>query len=159
MENFRKQIKRRLTTNVVLAVFLTVLFAVLIIMDLNNAWSNVLPAELTGGNESLDFMAGFRSGFCVSIIGFVVVNAIICARVLKDEKKLKALYIKETDERNLMIAQKTSSASFAVTIMGLAVACVVVSFFSRPILYTLVCIIFFIVIVQFGFKLYFSRKY
>ncbi|MBQ3162205.1 MAG: hypothetical protein IJC04_08785 [Oscillospiraceae bacterium] len=159
MEKFRKQIKRRMTTYVVLAIFLAALFTVLIILDMNNAWSMVLPAELTGGDESFDFLAGFRMGFCSSIIGFAVVRAIIFARTLKDEKKLKAMYIKETDERNLMIEQKTSSASFAVTIMGLAVACVIVSFFSRPILYTLVCVILFVSIVKVTFSIYFSRKY
>lgn len=159
MENFRKQIKRRMTTNVVFAVLFAVLMAVLVILDMNNAWSMVLPAEFTGGDESLDFLAGFRTGFCTSVIGFAVVRAIIYARTLKDEKKLKAMYIKETDERNLLIAQKTSSAGFVVTIMGLAVASVVVSFFSRTILYTLICVILFVAIVKAVFSIYFSRKY
>ncbi|MBQ7981518.1 MAG: hypothetical protein IJ305_07920 [Oscillospiraceae bacterium] len=156
MEKFRKQIKRRLTTNVVLAIFLAALFAVLMILDATNAWSTFLPMEENGDSA---FMAGFRTGFCTSLIGFAVAKIIIYARTLKDEKKLKAMYIKETDECSLMIAQKTASASFAVTIMGLAVACVIVSFFSRPILYTLICVTFFTIIVKAVFSIYFSRKY
>lgn len=156
MEKFRKQIKRRLRTNVVLAIFLVALFAALMIMDATNAWSTFLPIEENGDNA---FLAGFRTGFCTSLIGYAVVKIIVLSRALKDEKKLKAMYIRETDERNLMIEQKTSSASFAVTIMGLAVACVIVSFFSRPILYTLVCVILFVSIVKVTFSIYFSRKY
>ncbi len=156
MEKFRKQIKRRLTTNVVLAIFLVVLFAALMIMDATNAWSTFLPVEKNGDSA---FLAGFRSGFCTSLIGFAVVKIIVLSRALKDENKLKAMYIKETDERNLLIEQKTSSASFAVTIMGLAVACVIVSFFSRPILYTLVCVILFVSIVKVAFSIYYSKKY
>ncbi len=156
MEKFRKQIKRRLTTNVVLAIFLAALFAVLMIMDATNAWSTFLPIEENGDNA---FLAGFRSGFCTSLIGFFVVKIIILSRALKDEKKLKTMYIKETDERNMLIEQKTSTASFAVTIIGLGVACVVVSFFSRPILYTLICVILFVSIVKVAFGIYFSRKY
>lgn len=156
MEKFRKQIKKRLRTNVVLAIFLVVLFAVLMIMDATNAWSTFLPVEENGDNA---FMAGFRTGFCTSLIGFAVVKAIIYARTLKDEQKLKAMYIKETDERNLLIEQKTSTASFAVTIIGLGVACVIVSFFSRPILYTLICVILFVSIVKAAFGIYYSQKY
>ena len=159
MEKFRKQIKRRLRINVVLAILLVVLFAALMIMDATNAWSTFLPAELTGGDESLDFLAGFRTGFCTSLIGFFVVKINVLSRALKDEKKLKAMYIRETDERNLLIEQKTSTASFAVTIIGLGVACVVVSFFSRPILYTLICVILFVSIVKVAFSIYYSRKY
>ncbi|MBQ8176603.1 MAG: hypothetical protein IJ035_06160 [Oscillospiraceae bacterium] len=156
MEKFRKQIKRRLRTNVVLAIFLVVLFAVLMIMDATNSWSTFLPIEENGDNA---FMAGFRSGFCTSLVGFAVVKIIILSRALKDEKKLKAMYIKETDERNLLIEQKTSTASFAVTIIGLGVACVVVSFFSRQILYALICVILFVSVVKAAFGIYYSKKY
>lgn len=156
MEKFRKQIKRRLRTNVVLAILLVALFASLMIMDATNAWSTFLPIEENGDNA---FLAGFRTGFCTSLIGFAVVKIIILSRALKDENKLKAMYIKETDERNLLIEQKTSTASFAVTIIGLGVACVIVSFFSRPILYTLICVILFVSIVKVAFSIYYSKKY
>ena len=156
MEKFRKQIKRRLRTNVVLAILLVALFATLMIMDATNAWSTFLPFEENGDNA---FLAGFRTGFCTSLIGYAVVKIIVLSRALKDEKKLKAMYIRETDERNLLIEQKTSTASFAVTIMGLGVACVIVSFFSRPILYTLICVILFVSIVKVAFSIYYSKKY
>ena len=153
MEKFRKQIKRRLRTNVVLAILLAALFATLMIMDATNAWSTFLPAEFTGGDESLDFLAGFRTGFSSSLIGYAIVRAVICARTLKDEKKLKALYI------NLMIAQKASSASFLVTIIGLAVGCVIASFFSELVLMVLALVIVFVAAVQIGFYIYYSKKY
>ena len=156
MEKFRKQIKRRIRTNVVLAILLVALFASLMIMDATNAWSTFFPIEENGDNA---FLAGFRTGFCTSLIGFAVVKIIVLSRALKDEKKLKAMYIRETDERNLLIEQKTSTASFAVTIMGLGVACVIVSFFSRPILYTLICVILFVSIVKVAFSIYYSKKY
>lgn len=159
MEKFKKQIKKQIKNNIILAVLFFVLFVVLVIMDATNAWSTFLPAELTGGNESLDFMAGFRTGFCSSIIGFAIFRAIFYSRVLKDEKKLKALYINKTDERNLLIAQKASSTSFAVTIIGLAFACVVVSFFSKLVLMVLVLVIVFVSAVQIGSYIYYSKKY
>lgn len=140
----------------VFAVFLVALFAMLMIMDATNAWNTFLTVEKNGDGA---FMAGFRSGFCTSLIGFLVVKIIILSRALKDEKKLKAMYIKETDERNMLIEQKTSTASFAVTIIGLGVACVIVSFFSRQILYTLICVILFVSIVKVTFNIYYSKKY
>ncbi len=151
MENFREQVKRRRNINVVLLVFLVTLFAVLIIMDATGCWA--------GYDESESSMAGFRSGFASALIGFSIMKIVIYTRALKDEKKLKAMYINETDERSLMISQKIASSSFKVTIMGLAIACVVVSFFSKPILETLVCIISFILAVEIGFKFYYTRKY
>lgn len=156
MEKFRKQIKKRLRINVVLAIFLVALFAALMIMDATNAWSTFLPVEENGDNA---FLAGFRTGFSSSLIGYAIVRAVICARTLKDEKKLKALYIKETDERNLMIAQKASSASFLVTIIGLAVGCVIASFFSELVLMVLALVIVFVATVQISFYIYYSKKY
>ena len=146
-------------TCIIATVLMAVLFTVLIVLDINNAWSTFLPAELTGGNESLDFMAGFRTGFCISIVGVMIIKAAVFAKALRSGKKLKELYIKETDERTVLIGQKTSAASFSITTLSLAVAAVVSSFFSITVLYTLICAIFFICLVQVGFHFYYSRKY
>ncbi|MGN0675532.1 MAG: hypothetical protein ACI4KG_07255 [Oscillospiraceae bacterium] len=159
MEKFRKQIKTRMIGYIITAILLAILYIVLVFIDKTNAWGTVLLASISGTAEEGDFTSGFRTGFCSSIVGFAVVKAIFCAAALKNEKKLKAMYIKETDERTAMILQKTASSSFCVTIMALAVASVVASFFSMTVLYTLIAIIFFIVFVRTAFQFYYTRKY
>ena len=159
MEKFRKQIKTRMIGYIVTAVLLAILYIVLVFIDKTNAWGTVLPASISGAAEEGDFTSGFRTGFCSAIVGFAAVKAVLCAAALKNEKKLKAMYIKETDERTAMILQKTASSSFGVTIMALAVASVVASFFSMTVLYTLIAIIFFIVFVRTAFQFYYTRKY
>lgn len=159
MEKFRKQLKTRMTGYIITAVLSAILYGVFAFLDMTNALGTVLPSSISGAAEEGDFTSGFRTGFCSAIVGFAVIKAIFCAAALKNEQKLKAMYIKETDERTAMIIQKTASSSFSVTIMALAVASVAASFFSMTVLYTLIAIIFFIVFVRTAFQFYYTRKY
>lgn len=159
MEKFKKQLKAKMIGYIITAALSAILYGVFAFLDMTNALGTVLPSSVSGAAETSDFTSGFRTGFCSGIIGFAVIKAIFCAAALKNEQKLKAMYIRETDERTALILQKTASSSFCVTIMALAVASVAASFFSMTVLYTLIAIIFFIVFVRMIFQFYYTRKY
>ena len=80
-------------------------------------------------------------------------------RALKDEKKLKKLYIKESDERQAQIVTKAlCEAMRATLILGLA-AVIVAGDFSMTVSLTLLVTVLLVSLMTLAFKLYFGKKY
>ena len=80
-------------------------------------------------------------------------------RALKDEKKLKKLYIKESDERQAQIVAKAlCEAMRATLILGLA-AVIVAGYFSMTVSLTLLVTVLLVSLMTLAFKLYFGKKY
>ncbi|MDE5858916.1 MAG: hypothetical protein K2H23_00765 [Oscillospiraceae bacterium] len=150
MEDFRKQVKK--TLNIYTAVLIA---AIVIFVTLN-------IVEITGilSEKSLnDLSNGFGTGVCTAIIVFMAIAICRYHGALKNDEKLKKLYILETDERERLIYEKTNSASFRTVIILLGFAAMVASFFSKTIFYTIVAIIMVIAFVQVVFKFYYRRKF
>ena len=80
-------------------------------------------------------------------------------RALKDEKKLKKLYIKESDERQAQIVAKAlCEAMRATLILGLA-AVIVAGYFSMTVSLTLLVTVLLVSLMTLALKLYFGKKY
>lgn len=150
MEEFRKQVKR--TLNIYRAVLIA---AIVILIVLNGIEITALLGEKTAA----DLGNGFGTGVCSSIITLMIINVCRYSAALKNDEKLKKLYILETDERERLIYEKSNSSSFRAVIILLGLAAMVASFFSKPIFYTIVAIIISIALIQAAFKFYYRRKY
>ncbi len=150
MEDFRKQVKKTLN------IYRAVLIAAIVILIVLNVIE--IAAEL-GEKSTNDLSNGFGTGVCASIITLMIVNVSRYSIALKNDEKLKKLYILETDERERLIYEKSNSSSFRAVIILLGLAAMVASFFSKPIFYTIVAIIIAIAFVQAAFKFYYRRKY
>mgnify|MGYP001094773294 FL=1 len=150
MEDFRKQVKKTLN------IYRAVLIAAIVILIVLNVIE--IAAEL-GEKSTNDLSNGFGTGVCASIITLMIVNVSRYSTALKNDEKLKKLYILETDERERLIYEKSNSSSFRAVIILLGLAAMVASFFSKPIFYTIVAIIIAIAFVQAAFKFYYRRKY
>lgn len=57
--------------------------------------------------------------------------------MLRNEDKLKAEYIKSTDERNITISKETMRTASVISLMLTAIAILVSSFFSKVVAITL----------------------
>lgn len=62
----------------------------------------------------------FAAGVALAVSG--AVNFIRIKRILNDENRLKDIKIKETDERNIMLAEKARSLTFVIYIIVCSVA-------------------------------------
>ena len=143
MEKFRKHIKIKLVLYIVLAVFMTAVYA---------AVSFIHP-------DSDTFSAGYSSGFCS---GFVLVAAVFAVRyaiMLRDPEKLRKLYVLETDERSRLIREKTASGSFVITVFILGSATIIATFFSDVVVCVLAAVIGVMAAVKMSLKFYYDRKY
>lgn len=150
MEEFRKQVQK--TLNIYRAVLMA---AIVILVVLNE----IEITAVLGEKSMTDLSSGFGTGVCSSIITLMIINVCRYSAALKNDEKLKKLYILETDERERLIYEKTNSSSFRAIIILLGFAAMVASFFSKPIFYTIVAIIVAIAFIQVAFKFYYRRKY
>lgn len=150
MEEFRKQVQK--TLNIYRAVLMA---AIVILVVLNE----IEITAVLGEKSMTDLSSGFGTGVCSSIITLMIINVCRYSTALKNDEKLKKLYILETDERERLIYEKTNSSSFRAIIILLGFAAMVASFFSKPIFYTIVAIIVAIAFIQVAFKFYYRRKY
>lgn len=151
MEEFRSRVKKTLNIYRAVLIAAIVIFAALNIFEI----TGILESETV---ES-DIGNGFGTGICTAIIFFMAISIYKCSSALKNEDKLKKLYIAETDERERLIYEKTNSSSFRTIIILLGLSEMIASFLSKTVFNTIFVIIIAIAFIQAAFKFYYRRKY
>lgn len=149
MENFRKVLKKRLSLmvsfNVVAAAFI----------GLIGAYGNMTAI-------SNDNIAEMIHGFQVGIfLGLQIVMLLYISKyrnALRDEEKLKRLYIEEHDERTKLIKEKIGGVGFNFTLGAIGTATIVSGFLSEVVFLTLLGVLLFTVFVKGFLKLYYRNK-
>ncbi len=144
MEDFRKKLQKN---NKIKLLF--ILFSVVCLVILNVP---VLQPELENRASEM------TSGFFTALIAVLLVNLIRNKIALSDEKLLKAMYIRNTDERNNQMMKEASKTTFIIIIAGISIATIVSSYFNDVVSSTLSCCMAFILIVYFSVTLYYNRK-
>ena len=149
MESYREKLKLQ---NVVFAIGCVALALFSVLGFLGEA-GVVKLAPSVGDGHWQSRWRGF--GILVLLLTGLIRNL----RALKDEKKLKKLYIKESDERQAQIVAKAlCEAMRATLILGLA-AVIVAGYFSMTVSLTLLVTVLLVSLMTLAFKLYFGKKY
>ncbi len=144
MENFRKQARRTLK------IYIAVLITAIVL------WVVFTAVEAAGGANN---SSNFGRGFCVGAIAFMAVNIARYSAALKDDEKLKKLYIYATDEREKLICEKSDSSSFKAILCIIVLAAMVASFYSDTVFYTLISVMMTVMFVKAGFRFYYRRRF
>lgn len=145
MNKFRQKLRFKVYLQVLQAVGAAVLLAVI--------------CTVKGGAEALPaFIQGYDLGIFTSMEAVTIFMAVTNALALRNEEKLKKLYILDTDERALLIQQKSGSASFNIIMYGMLLADIASGFFSVTVFFTLLAAVVFIVLVKLFTALYYKRK-
>lgn len=151
MEGYRNIIKRRIS-----------IYGICIVCSL----AFVVPAGIWGyslaqsGDQHVrDFMNGFPIGVFSAFIAVMLLTISRYRRALKDETALKALYIREHDERERMINTKIGGAGYTVVLGSVALAAIILGFFNTTIGTTLIAVAVFMALLKLGLKLYYYKKY
>jgi len=160
LDAFRKKVRTRNYIGIVLLL----IGAALIAMNF------IMKEHVTSGGEAAGFFSD--SGFVFSDFGLGFNFGIVCGfmitaifyiyrnvKALKDDEKLKKLYIAETDERNLLILQKSGSVGLNVITIGLLIGASVSIYFNEMVFFTLLGACLFVSLVRLVFKLYYHKKY
>jgi hypothetical protein len=96
-------------------------------------------------------------GIMISVGFFIIGMLRDYDKALKNEDYLQKLYIKETDERNILIRTKTGGSAVAIILAGLAIGTIISAFFNETVFYTLMSIFVFIALVKIVLKIYYNR--
>lgn len=140
MENFRDLLKLRLR--------LAGLYCgVMLIL-------NGILGLINDGNPFTSFILGALMG--IQLI--VIVLMFLYYSALKDETKLKKMYIKETDERQQLIRLKAGSTGIVIITAGLLLTMAISGYYSKVVFFTLLGVVAFMAVVALLLKLYYNKK-
>ncbi|GAA4057475.1 hypothetical protein [Amphibacillus indicireducens] len=145
MDEFRVKVRNRMF-------LLTTLFVVVITIYL------ILLYNQSKLSNSLSDIIDFYGGVLMSFSILIVLNIFKNFKALKSEKKLKKLYIKENDERTIMIMRKTGGIGINICIFGFAIATIIAGFFNETIFFTLLAATLYVALVKVLFKVYYHKK-
>ena len=144
MESFKKALKKRLALtagyNGIILLFLAVIFKI-------------------GKEFALPELAvGFTSGILVGFQAVMIFFMSKYVRAIRNEEKLKALYIEENDERNKYIESKIGGTGVNVIIWGITLGTIVSAFFNETVFFTLLFTVLFSSLTKGVLKLYYRNK-
>lgn len=98
---------------------------------------------VTNNPHVADAWDGFLSGITGALLGMMIVFLIRNIRALHNEAFLKKLYVKENDEREILIWTKARALTFQISLLIGLVAVVIAGYFSIIAAVTLIIFIVF----------------
>lgn len=145
LQNYRKEIARRISLLVVFCVI--ALLAIVLGADF-------LKDISLGTTDRTDYVLGFFTGIelvCVFYMGCLI-------RAYRDEKYLKEMYTKETDEREILIRMKSGKDIVPILSLVIAVIACVMSYVNYEVFIALTAVSIAQIIITLILKIYWSKK-
>lgn len=120
-------------------------------------WVTFTPVAGDGHWQSM--WRGFLSGATCGILVLMLYGLIRNLRALKDEKKLKKLYVKTHDERTIRIWKEARNSGM-VTFLTLGLLAVIITgYFNPTVSITILVCVMVCSSLCLWFKLYYEKKY
>lgn len=154
MENFKEKLKIQ---NFALAFGSLVLLAFCILGFAAEA--GLVTLTPAGDSHWQSQWRGFLSGASMGILVLMLFGLVRNLLALKNEKKLKKLYIKENDERTIQVWTAARAAGCQVFLILGLVAVIVAGYFSSVVSLTILACVLALSLVCIGFKFYYFNKY
>lgn len=156
MEQYKEKLK---ITNVFLIIGCVVL-ALFALLAIGNelGWFHILK-PVAGDSHWHSHWNGFITGASCGIFGFMLAGLIRNRQALKDEKKLKKLYVKEHDERTIQILTLARNTAMQILLLGGLVATVIAGYFSIAVSLTILACIFISSITSLLLVGYYGKKF
>ena len=145
LQNYRKEIARRISLLVVFCVI--ALLAIVLGAD----FLKDISLKTT---DRTDYVLGFFTGIelvCVFYMGCLI-------RAYRDEKYLKEMYTKETDERERLIRMKSGKDIVPILSLVIAVIACVMSYVNYEVFIALTAVSIAQIIITLILKIYWSKK-
>lgn len=145
LQNYRKEIACRISLLVVFCVI--ALLAIVLGADF---LKDISPKT----TDRTDYVLGFFTGIelvCVFYMGCLI-------RAYRDEKYLKEMYTKETDEREILIRMKSGKNIVPILSLVIAVIACVMSYVNYEVFIALTAVAIAQIIITLILKIYWSQK-
>ena len=105
-----------------------------------------------------DFLKGVYTGTGIGLMLFSALFWVKVRQLLKDPELQKKTRIQEQDERQTLIAMKTSSSALLILIGLEYFALLLSGMFNATVFFTLLAVLIAVLVVMIGCKLYYSRR-
>lgn len=110
-------------------------------------------------NSTGKFGIWFSIGVSSALLIYAVFNFVRCWTLKKDPERLEELYRQYTDERNILIREKTSGGSFMATVFIICIAIMIFSYISIMVTLVLAGLLVVMLLVRLFLKIYYEKKY
>ena len=145
LQNYRKEIARRISFLVVFCVtaLLAIVLGAVFLKDIS-------PSKA----DTTDYLLGLFTGIelvCLFYMGCLI-------RAYRDEKYLKEMYTKETDEREILIRMKSGKDIVPILSFVIAVIACVMSYVNYEVFIALTAVAIAQIIITVILKIYWSKK-
>lgn len=155
MENYKHKLKKQ---NIVIAICIVVLLLVFL-LGLAAEAELIALTPSTGDSHWHAKWRGFMRGAAAGALGSLIFALIRNRNALKDEKKLKKLYIQTHDERLALLFHNARSTAMTIFLIVGILAVIVTGYFSVTVSITILACILFCCILCLFLKIYYSKKY
>ncbi|WP_308559983.1 hypothetical protein [uncultured Holdemania sp.] len=105
-----------------------------------------------------DFLKGVYTGTGIGLMLFSALFWVKVRKLLKDPELQKKTRIQEQDERQTLIAMKTSSSALLILIGLEYFALLLSGMFNATVFFTLLAVLIAVLVVMIGCKLYYNRR-
>ena len=156
MEQYKDTLKLQ-NKLLILGTLILTTFAVIAIGS-EFGWLRILK-PMAGDSHWQSSWHGFIFGASCGVLALLVASLIRNCRALKDEKKLKKLYVKVHDERNTQILTLARNTAMQILLMGGMVASVIAGYFSVTVSLTILGCIATASIISLLLVGYYSKKF
>ena len=155
MELFREKLKVQ-NLAIAMCCFILAIFSFLAAAGQAGIIGFMQPATDNSHWQSMwrGIVTGMSTGIMIVMIAFLIRNIL----ALKDEKKLKKLYVETNDEREIQIWTAARSTAMQIFLMVGVVAAIVAGYFSMTISITIIACMFLQSIAGFFCMLYYRIK-
>lgn len=99
----------------------------------------------------------FSVGFAIGIEAVVIYFLARYRGALKDEQKLKELYIEENDEREKHISARIGESGIKIILISLSAAMLIAAYFDRVVFFTLLAATLFVAATISLLRVFYSR--
>lgn len=142
MEEFRKKIHREL---IVMRILCVLVIASLFVYKI-----------LTRDSDS--YFSGVLYGVTGAMVALGIGYSVRFNMALKDDVKLKEMYIQQTDERNKQILKESARTSNTISLFATAIAAIIAGAFSETVSMTLSIAIVIYSLIEVGVSAYYNKK-
>lgn len=148
MQEYRQKLKKEIIFNAIGAALL------LAVQTL--AWLGIIR-PVAAGERFGDYWNGFIAGLGFGIMALMLIGIIIDARALKNEQRLRKLYIKWSDERGRAICDKARSTAANIFLLAMLPITVIGGYFSVTVFFSLLAAELFMAVTTNICKLYYKK--
>lgn len=150
MEEYRRKLKNQ---NIIFAIGAAALIVVQAV-----AFSGIISPAVLANSEWADFWNGFYAGVALAVTLIFIFGFVKNLTAMKNEKKLKKLYVKENDERKKEICEKGKSAGASACVIFMLAAAIVGGYFNITVFLTCISCVLALSLFMIGGKAYYHKK-